>query len=366
MTDTVVYVRDPLPPHGVRLQVGVGQIKVGHLLMREGAGSFLIPRSEGQFPEWAHLLHAGAMLTVERTEGARRFGGFVRRSRATVSDAQAFVLIQDHSWFLKKALTLKSGRVSGAAHTIIRDTLAEMDARSAPPLLLSLEALTAGPSLDYTYQAHNGLDFLNTIARFTGWEWGFAYEVSEREVRTLLTFTERQGFDRRGEVLWEEGKHLLDVAYEEDADGYAAATVAVGGTGAVASRPAATVNRSGAAGGGVTDARRLVDSPGFGVSPALQGTRIMFDQTVTESPALFAAAERMHNIPENVAEALSFSIVESQVDMKKLRPGDFVRARLRDVNLGLPLERAVRVMSITLDPESGVHPIESQVRPEMS
>lgn len=355
--DYTVTVRKPLPPHTVLAQFPYDQANYGLLLMRPQTADVRIPRAVADVQALPSP-RVGLMATVERGDGLLPFVGYVTRYAATRSAADVELIITDHTWLIAQALTQKGGTFSGASGTLIAQTLREIDARGQPPLGLLLDRVVTGPGIDYAYAAAKGDQFLKSVVDFTGWEWQIAYAVTRGDLTASLIWQERIGDDLRGSTVWEEGKQLQDVSYVQDAAGYLAAGVAIGGTGAVSERPAAAVNAAGVSSASIAARVATVNA---GVSPALQGTRLVMDPAITSSAALFAAAARATLAPDNVAEAISFKIVESETDMSAVAVGNIVTVRLASTDLGLPLQRDVRILAIGIDGAAGVHSIEAQV-----
>jgi hypothetical protein len=218
-----------------------------------------------------------------------------------------------------------------------------------------------GPTVSYTARAETLLSFLRTMATATGWEWALVpAAVDARGASVKLVWAERIGEDVRG-LGFEQGASITEASLEQDAEGFLASAVLVGGTGTFADRPAAAVTISGQSAGGI-DANPL-EQPQRPSSPALAGTRVIVEQQVTNRDVLMQGAAKQHVAPRWVRERLSLTVAEAELDLTKLGLGNYYRFRTGDLALGLGVERIVRVIAFDLG-DNGLISIEAQVLKE--
>jgi len=359
MTLPTVYLRDPFPPHAALAALQVADLSYGFMLMRPSACSFRLSVADPNLADWADKFRLGSMISVEREDGQLPWAGMVTRMEAIAGDPLVSFEAKDHAGALfARGRTRKGGTLEQASGRLIAEIFAEAEARAEPPLLVKLE-LEDGPPVRYTPRANTLLDFLDTLADFTDWEWGLSHEVGPT-LATTLSWRGRQGFDRTGEVCWEHGFHFTKASYTQDAEGFIGSGVAVGGTGLFAERAAAAVNISGAASPGIE--ARPVAVMNVPIFPALAGTAVLVDSQVDDKESLFRGAARLHNRPQAAKEQLSLQLAESMVDLNRLGIGDYVTVRLSDINLGLGLERTVRVTALQFEPEKGTIDVETEVQ----
>lgn len=344
----------------------------GGSIMRPASASFAVARTDFNLPTYRYLMSVGAMVTIERDDSVLPFVGFVTEYEAARGDPEVRFLAQDHAWLLSLAVTQLAGSYVGSADGLIRNVIAEMSGRGEPPLPFNLDGVISAPPKPHTHQLQNGLDFLNSVASFTGYEWGWAYEITPGDVVVSLVFRERLGVDRRQETILTENDQLEDVRYKQRAIAFSAAAIAVGGSGDLSTRTAAKVSTASISAGGVATMQAARRAPATVApvsmpvpSPALQGTQLIFDRTApADTPTLLTAAARLMDTPRNVGEQLSSSIVESEIDMSTIGLGNYHRVRLTDTDLAVAREFDVRMIGIKLNPLIGKHDLELQVYPE--
>jgi len=358
MTLAVVKLRSPHPPHEEVLTLeGATSISYGRMLSRKNTARFLLSRADVNLTAFGHLLHPDGpppMYTIERPDGLHSFVGFLTDYDAEQQDPYAEFVLADHFWRLENATTQKRGRVTASAGQLVVDTLAEINARGEPALYLDLDGIEGGAAVTWNYQLDEGMSFLSGVARSSGREFMLSHEIDPAFVRTRLLFREFIGRDRRGEVVLEEGSAIARAKYHIDYSKGIATGIAVGGTGSIADRIAESAAAKSQDGISAT-VPRTVERRGLG------GTRTLIQQQVTNPEALRAAAQRLHEAPEHAVETLGFDLVEDNVDMALFDVGDICTVRLVTTDLGMALERPVRVLGINYNPESGVHRVTPQV-----
>lgn len=355
MTEAIVEFRDPWPPHALLGSTKVNRLRYGFVLNAPGTAYFGLSRGSAQAEANPQHFDVGTMVTIVRTDEVLPWVGYVSEIDMDVADPEWSYSCEDVAGALfDQARTAKDWpERTTTAGTLIRDVFADAAARAEPPLIAELaQDIGLGPRVAYTVKAESLLGFLQHMAQLTNWEWGLRNEVAGGAVRVVLTWAERQGFDRRDETHWLQNRHFAVARLTKSAKGYLSSALAVGGAGSFAARPAAQLNATGRADGGI-DAQ----SSGLGrpASPALAGTRVSLHQDATNVEALFNAARRsLDRPPEQIAERLTLKLAESAIDMTKLELGSYYTVRFSDLNLGLGYSRVIRVMGIALDQSGAV------------
>ncbi len=356
---TVVKLRASQPPHDELQTLRVQDLSYGRMLMRKNTASFRISRADPNLAKFRHLLTPDGpppMFSIERPDGTHPWAGFLQDYVVRSSDPTAQFVLADHAWRLEESVTAKTGVLRGAFTDVVIRTLREIDARGEPALYLQYDHNEGGPRLDYAYQAAKGLDFLQQAAKFTGWEWGFAYNVSPAKVETTLMLRQSIGRDVRDSVVLDEGVHLKDIDYSLRYSEGIAAGLVVGGTGTFGDRSAVAASRNGRAREGV-DTRTASNATQRGIG----GTRVLIDRQVTEQQALINAAQRLHTSPEWVPEQVGFVIVEGEVDMARFTLGDTQTIRLDETDLSTPRVLYARTIGINYNPQTREHRVEAKV-----
>jgi len=358
MALAVVKLRSPHPPHEEILTLeGATNVTYGRMLSRKNTARFLLSRADVNLTEYGHLLHPDGpppMYTIEREDGLHPFAGFLTDYDAEQQDPYAEFVLADHFWRLENATTRKRGRVTASAGQLVVDTLAEINARGEPPLYLDLDGIDGGEAVAWNYQLDQGMSFLAGVARASGREYMLSHEIAPAYVKTRLLFREFIGNDRSSEIVLDEGRAIASAKYHIDYSKGISSAIAVGGTGLIADRIAESAAAKSQDGINAT-VPRTVERRGLG------GTRTLFQQQVTNPEALRAAALRLHEAPEYAVETLTFDLVEDNVDMARFEVGDICTARLVTTDLGMALERSIRVLGINYNPETGVHRVTPQV-----
>lgn len=358
----VVRFRNPFAPHEALLNIDVAQCAYGFMRNRPQSASFKISRANSNLDNYGHLIAAGAMVSIERSDGYWPWIGYVTEMIDAPDDPYISIVLRDHTFLLEQSRTAWGGSFAGSSGRLIRETLSEINARGEPPLMLDLSQLPDnGPRVTWEYKADKGLSFLQRVQTITGWEWALRPSLSDKRVIVQMVWAERIGADRREAVRWEEGRHIVQVRYGQRASGFVRAALVSGGSGDFAGLVAVQASER-----PVPDVesfshglRRETDVPD---SPALRGTLTYHEHQVTDLDSLRAGAVQLLQAPDNAAETLSFSLVESAIDMSQLGIGDIVTVQTQ--NTARRLRRVVRVIAVQLNPDTEVHSVEVQVLPE--
>lgn len=368
MTDTaqpVVKFRDPRPPHSAYLTVRPADLRYSFAVRRMGSAMFAMDRSDPNISPYLDriLPNEPPMISIERADRNLPWVGFVTDYDGALNDPIVTFACGDHACRLAAptgARTRKNSNWRAASGVIIRNEMQAMEDRAEPAPFLKYDAIGFGPGANYEVRADYCLDMLEALSAQTNFEWGFAYQVSDQAVETRLLWQARLGVDRRNQDIWTEQRHFRDAKYSRRYRNGVRATVAVGGSGAFASRQTAVVSTSGAASDlGRTDVvdRRSQFSPiGMG------GTRVAVTEQITDVAVLKQQAQQMHEAPENAVEKISLSLTEGAIDdMAKFGIGDIRTIRLQTTALGLAVERVVRVVGIQIIPRLGIIEVDTQV-----
>jgi hypothetical protein len=147
----------------------------------------------------------------------------------------------------------------------------------------------------------------------------------------------------------EQGRHFKRARYVQNLAGFFGQAEAIGGVGPIISRPRESA---------VPAAQSTLAKK----APALQGSLVQFEPNVTNPEALASTAAKALDSPDWVAEALSFALVESELDPDSpLDIGDLVTVRFSNIDLGLGLIRVVRIIGLQLTGGTGVLDVECRV-----
>ncbi len=399
MAVVIANFRSPFPPHQAIVQADVSKVSYGFMLLRPNTATFQLPRSMPSLTDFRQYMGIGAMVTLERDDGLLPWVGMVTKISANSAASMIQYTLHDHAGALfTRSRTPSQWRpYTGNAADILGRLFRNVNDRARPPLLVGFTAEPGGPTIIYEPRAETFLDVLNTMVDFTGYEWILDHVIDGEPV-TTLRWTTQVGRDFSGTQTWEQGIHFTDVEYTQDADGFFASGIAVGGEGDFRDRPSVVVDVSGEGERSIPDVRGTPFGRRFGVpvgtgqfgrregipvgttqfggrigrpvgqgvvldvdNPTKSGTRTIIERQVSGQEALFAAANKLFNRPDQVAEQLSFSLVESQVDMEYVALGNIVTVRLNNVDLGAGLSRTVRVIGLQIAPETGVIQVESEI-----
>lgn len=362
-----VEIRDPLPPYQVVATPGASEITWGDRIMQPNTAAFKVSRADPIFPAFASALDTGAAVTIRRSDGLFPFFGWLTSVEAADDDGLIDCVATDNTWLLQGARTTRDAPRQQASGELIAAVIREADARAAPPLNLNLSNVLSGPAVEHALSFEQLDDFLTKMSEKTGWEWALRTSIDGRgAVSNLLEWRYRRGSDRRAELVLQEGRHLQRIKVTKRARGFRFSTFVIGGTGDMLSRPVAEANLRGSAPD--VDAVSGVTVP-VAVrptrSPALNLTRVVFARETTDIATLQQAAQAGHDDPRYTAIQISTSLVESEVDMRLIEVGSVYSVNIYAANLGVPERLTARLMAIKLNPDTGVHDIELQVRGEM-
>lgn len=353
MSDVVVTLRDPLPPHAPRAMFLPGQVRYGFMLREQSSVSLQVSRADILQPEtYAH----GMAISITRTDGALPWEGFIVDRELDDESGIADLLLKDHgSALLAHARTARTwSEQKGSTGSVLRRVLGEADQRAEPPLLLEYPTIH-GPDIIITPNAETIADFLDTLVEYSDWEWAIRHQADDHGRRAVLVLQRRIGNDRRGQLTFYQGFHFKSARLSQRAQGYIAAALTVGGPGVFGDRAAASVSTSGFA-AEATPTQQFGALNETAGSPIFGGTDVRVEPQVTNQAALTAAARRAHNAPENVREAVNFTLWDGQnadglspfpIDLLEL--GSRYHIVFANLALGLGVERDIRVLALSLD-----------------
>ncbi|KKN55922.1 hypothetical protein LCGC14_0577650 [marine sediment metagenome] len=366
MVTTVVRFRNPFPPHSILAEVRSTNLAYGFKLMEPATGSFQVARSEPSLDPG--IMRIGAMVSIERSDRVLPFVGFVNRRVVRAGAPKINFVCTDHAGALFERARLPKdwSELSTSSGDILTQIFGDIERRAEPPLLVQLEQ-KGGPVVTYQPQAESFLEFLGTLADFSGWEWLLRHDPIGTQLHTSLVWKGKQGLDRRTEVIFEQTQDFKEVTLTEDAEGFLGTAVVIGGSGSVADRDAVQVSTSGRTEGSISG-RQLSGGPvrPSSLSPILEGTTVIWTRQVSNQEALFAGAKKLYDLPVETREQLSPKLIESEIDMAKLGVGDIITVRLSDIDMGSSLIRVCRVLGLQLNPEAGIVDAELLVLPEES
>jgi hypothetical protein len=358
MTAIVAKFRNPFPPHQELSSLRVEGLRYSFMLNRAGQANFEISRDATDSPG---LIQLGMMVSLERTDGFLPWVGYVTERVLTVKDATIRFTAQDHAGAIfAKGRTAKNwGELTIEASVFIQRVFEEAAGRAEPPLFVELgDSFAGGGIISYTPKAESLLQFLRKMADFSNYEWGLQHSVTPGRVITRLLWQHRLGRDLSDQPAFVQGPHFEDAKLTQRAEGDITAALAIGGVGPVASRPASSVSAIGAASPGI-DGHRL-EGAVQPTSPAQAGTRVVVASQVTNRDALTRGAVKLHEAPDYIREQLSFSLVESKIDMSLIELGSKYTVRFEDIDMGLGLERHIRINGLSLG-ENGLVDVEAEV-----
>ncbi len=356
MTQVVAIARAPFPPH-VPLAISVlAGADYGFMLSGVNQVELAVPLTD---PNDAIYYSAGRMLSIERSDGALDWWGFITDSEEPSGEAYAYISAQDHAGALfEQARTAKGwGEMYAPSGEVIRRVFAEAARRAEPSLLVDVPE-PIGPMVRYTPAAEPISDFLNTMSELTDWEWQVVYRQTTHEMSPKLLWQRRIGKDYRGSVMFEEGHHFTALDFGRHAKGFLRAGLAIGGTGTLADRPAVQVNPQGRADRGIVG-RALVGRERSRESPSFAGTRTMVEPFVRNEAALGAAGQRLHASPDLMGEALSFRMWDApnvdgvaSVDTSVLEIGG--QYGVRFLARGVQVVRDIRAIALAVGEDHSI------------
>ena len=348
---TSVVVRAPQRPHAEAVSFRPIDTKYGFGLMRANTASFSIDRNDRLFPELADLLFVGTALSIERSDDLYPWAGFISRREANIGGSEVLFEVKDHAGVLLERAHSRAdwGEHSRSSAQHIQTIFGDADRRNVPPLMLDFDLAPGGPAINYEPRALSLLDVLRDMSDAADWEWEVVSNPTRGDTRTKLRWRERLGRDMSSELILEQGRHFKEAKYTQVLSSFFGQVEAIGGTGPVPDRPIEAVTP--------TEPRFLANK-----AAALGGSVVRFEPNVTNPEALTTAARKMLDSPDFVAESLSFSLIESELDSDyPLHIGDSVKVRFSDIDLGLGLVRVVRILGIQLTAGSGVLDVECKV-----
>lgn len=367
-----VEVREPYPPHAKLFEFDSGEGGAyGFKVSGEGSANFFLSRADAAVARMADVMpgrkRVGPFVTIRRADRLWTWAGWIAKYSADRAGTTYGYMARDASCILKNARAAKSGTVSGSAGNVLLAVMNEIAMRSGLPF--SLERVTnGGPYIDYSPNARNGLAVLNDLAKHANYEWWFDIEVTANGVTQYLRFEERMGYDRRTDVIWNEGQQLNVGEYTQDADGYDSEVLVVGGEGSFAGRTAVTINRESNNVEQLDDVAALPTTAPLlsdGTSPILEGSNVIVSRGVTNIVALKNAGYYRADTPEEYGESLTGEVVEASTDMEAWGVGDFITVKMIDTDLGLPQVIPVRIIGVNFKPDTGLHSLVMQVRQEL-
>ena len=359
MADVVIKARAPWEPHTEIVATRGNDVAYGFALGADNTASFNLARDSAAFTSAPDAFAKGNMITLERADGHLPWVGYIRERKQSISDPMiGFVLGDQANVLFSQATTPKAWAPrTTIAGTLIKEVVAFVNDRGHPPLFLQLGSdFGGGPAGTFETNAADLLSFLRDMSERTGWEWGLSHEVGESVV-TRLIWKDRIG-ENREQTVFSEGKSFHDALLTEDVFGYITEAIAVGGSGTFRDRRALSVSPLGDAQPGIIG--RPFDVQHERISPALMGSVVFVDQEVTGDEALAAAAKRRFSNPDVTREALSFQLVESEIDVAQCEIGALYTVSFASLRLGLGLERTVRMISMQLG-EDGMIDCETEV-----
>lgn len=344
MATVLIQLRKPFPPHQVVGDplLADSSFRYGFNFMESSAIGFKVSRATATS---AHLFRRGMMVSIERDDGLFPWAGFITHRKLSLADPTATIICSDYrSAIYARARTAKGwGEMTGSAGSILERVWHEANGRQEPPLVTHLPNLH-GPPVKITPRAETMLQFINDLAFASDWEWGLRYTVSRQELRTDLVWQKRLGKDYSTELVIE-ADMCEEATIDEDSEAKVVSALLVGGSGTFADRPAVQVNAAGRIDEGIEAEKVTVAKP---TSPALMGTRVDTFEAVTDKATLQAGARRLFSDPRFEGDRITLRIAESRVDLDKIAIGNKLGVRFKDIDLGLPYERVVRCLGLTL------------------
>ena len=357
MPNPIIKIRAPQRPHTELMTIRPSTVKYGFVLLRPNTASFSINRNDPVFPELAELLFIGSSVSIERDDGLYPWAGFITRRTASTESPVVLFEMKDHAGaLLERAHSqFNWGEHVRSGKQHIQTIFADADRRSVPPIMLDLDLGNDGMIIIYEPRALSLLDVLRDMADAANWEWEIKSLPTMADTNTRLRWVERLGRDRRNEITLEQGRHFTAAKYTQDISGFFGQVQSIGNVGPMADRPVA----SGAEG----VIRQFVQrSNRVGNAAALAGSLIRFEPNLANPESLARASNKVLDSPDWVAEGLSFSLAESELDSDyPLNIGDLVTVRFSNIDLGLGLTRTVRIIGIQLADGSGILDVECKV-----
>ncbi len=357
MPDPIIKIRSPQRPHLELMAIRPSAVKYGFILLRPNTASFSINRNDPVFPDLAELLFIGSAVTIERSDGLYPWAGFITRRTASTESPVVLFEMKDHAGTLldRAHSQLNWGEHARSANKHIQTIFADAERRAVPPLMLDLDLGSDGVIVTYEPRGLSLLDVLRDMADAANWEWEVKSLPTTADTNTRLRWVERLGQDRRNERTLEQGRHVTSAKSTQDISGFLGQVQSVGGIGTLAARPVAS---------GTPDAVRMFEQRAnrLGGAAALAGSLIRFEPNLGNPESLARVSDKVLDSPDWVAEGLSFSLAESELDSDyPLNIGDLVTVRFSNIDLGLGLTRTVRLIGLQLADGSGILDVECKV-----
>lgn len=352
MTDVVVTLRDPLPPHAQRAMFLPGPLSYGFMRSEFSSTTLQVSRADVDQPE---TFAAGMAISITRPDKALPWEGWIVDREFDDESGVADLLLKDHgSALLAHSRTARNwSEQKGSTGAVARRVLAEAEQRAEPPLLLEVPGIH-GPDIAITPQAESIADFLDTLTQNSDWEWAIRHQADDHGRRAALVLDRRIGVDRRN-ISFYQGYHFTRARLSQRAQGYLRAALAVGGTGVFGDRASASVSTSGFA-AEKTPTQQLGEVDETILSPVFAGTETLVEPQVRNQAALLALARRAHNAPANVRESLTFTLWDAaNVDgvtpfpIDQLELGSRYHIVFSNLAMGLGVERDIRILALSLN-----------------
>ena len=365
MAISSVLFRNPFPPHEGRAIVDVQAVSYGRLLMRPSTASFQVRVGNAALDDLEYQF--GALISIERDDGLFPWVGMVTKRQYVTGSPMIQFEAKDHAGALFARASTADALISilstlfggggmasvneflnGDAASQIEAVLSEVAERNSPPLLVDYDLAHGGPPVSLLPEGAYVLDYLQEMHNVTGWEWGLGQALDFSAVATRLLWRERIGRDLRGEIVWEEGRHVANLKFTQDASKFIETAVVIS-TG-IADADQEDLLRVTA----VCEARKTLP-------PVLRGSVLEVRHSTKDISTLQAEAERLCDDPTNRGEHVSMEVVESTIN-EPVDPGDRLRVRFKDA--GKSVERTIRVMGTQHASGTGVIEVEADVEPE--
>lgn len=319
-----------------------------------GTASFLLPRSDPKVADVARLLaRCVPLVAILRSDGNLPFVGYPVSPSFEDTDTHGAFQLADHTLMLNQGNARIAAEVKLASGYLIADELRAAALRAEPPLNIDLSLVGGGPPASIAMSGQNLDSFLREMERQTDYEAFLSYNVTPAtpyptSLKTFLNWRNRQGTDRRNEDRWEGGIHLSKVKYAYDYTKGLHAHTSVGGTGVLTDREAQTASVNG----------RSIGKPNV-VAPGsllgIGGSKVEFNQMVTDPPILAMRSEQYIGSPENAVIRWEADVIESGVDMSRVECGDIRVLSSDTAYLGQPVTGVARMIGLELNADSGVH-----------
>lgn len=334
---TTVLVHEPLPPYRPLAELAVAGLRVEWMVGQPTTCSLqVVPGQVGA--EAAQVLAAGAPV-ISVTAGSSQWWGWVTSYREEAG-GPAEVRAEDlvGALFARAVTPIDPAPRQLSAGRLLEETLGLAAEQGYPPLP-AIEVQDRSRRVVTLQRRAERVDaFLRTLAQAAGAEWLLRLSVGE-QLAVEIELADRIASPREASVG---PADLARVVYEAEAPP-AARSLALGGSGPVASRSSVVV--TGAAGG----------------SPVLSGTTIVVTGASTDPATLsrIAAAELPRR--PGVAERLHLVLSLPAAQALSPEPGMTLRVQLPDMLAGSGLGRTCRILGYGFDLGAGTCEIVTEV-----